>query len=214
MLDLADEAIDAIERGEFMLSAALYLDFSGGQRFWTGDGPREFPFDPGVDYLGVGDRSLIKPLASAIGTANAGVEIDVSSIHPDIAPAIHGMPYRGAPALLHWLIFDPSGVNFLGELDVFGGRLDQAPVSETIGAQSVITLILQGPLRDLSRANGRTRSDQDQRQIGGPDDGGMKHVAVAGVTTLNWMQKPDKAEEVVNGGVSGPALSGYRIGGF
>lgn len=214
MLDLADEAIDAIERGDFMLGAALFLDFSGGHRFWTGDGAREFPFDPGAEYLGVGDRSLIRPLAETLGAANAGFEIDVSNIDPNIAPAIHGMPYRGAPAILRWLVFDSSGTNFLGEMDVFGGRLDQAPVSETIGGQSAITLILHGPLRDLSRANGRTRSDQDQRQIGGPDDGGMKHVAVAGVTTLYWGQRPEKAEQVVNGGNAGAPLSGYRVGGF
>lgn len=214
MLDLADEAIDAIERGDFMLAAALKLAFGGGHRFWTGDGPREFPFEAGETYKGVGDRSFIRPVGAALGDSAGGLEIDVSNIHPDIAPAIHGQPYRGKPAILHWLIFDASGINYLGELDVFRGRLDQAPVSETIGGPSVITLQLEGPLRDLSRANGRTRSDQDQRQIGGPDDGGMKHVAIAGVTTLYWGQKPEKAEQVVNGGNNGAALAGYRIGGL
>lgn len=213
MLPLSEEAIDALERGEFMIAAALQLVWGPGYRFWTGDGPRTFEFDP-EPFLGVGDRAFIKDVSAQLGSGADWLELGVSGIDPDIAPAMHAEPYRGKPAILHWLIFDASGINYLGVLDMFRGKVDQAPITETVGGQSIITLKLEGPLLDLGRSNGRTRSDQDQRQIGGPDDGGMKHVAVAGVTTLTWGQKPEKAAEVVNGGNAGAALSGFQIGGL
>lgn len=183
----SEEALDALASGKAMVAGAAKLAFAQEWRFWSGRGPRMLA---GEEYTGIGAAALIVPIAHSIGAAASAVNLVLFNLEPDVAHSIENEDYYQRPVTIWRLIHDENGIEALDEAVFLRGRCDVAPISETIGGVATLTLVIEGPKLDLQRRGARTRSNADQRVLGGPSDGSFKHAGTAAKQTLYWGQKP------------------------
>lgn len=212
MKTLPSEAVDALGDDKLVISAAARLALpSGTVRLWSGYG--ELAID-GEPFKGIGAKALLTPITADNGGSATGIEIQLSGLDPDVAASIEDEDYQQKPITIWRLIFDAKGVNLLAAPIFMRGRLDVAPITETIGGPSIITFKIEGPRLDMNRKGSRIRSDPDQRTIGGTIDGALRHITVAGQKTLTWGQKPAAAPLSRPWFVGAGAITGIPRPGF
>lgn len=197
------EALEALAGHKLVFAAAIKIVLPDETfRLWTGHGNLAIDGED-EPFKGVAAPAIFCPIGGELGGGSSGIEITLSKLDPDIAATIEDSDYHQKPVTIWRLIFDPKGATLLGAPVFMRGRLDTAPIVETIGGQSAIMFKIEGPRRDMSRSNARIRSDTDQRLID-PDDGCLKHISVAGRKTLSWGGVPTPGVSSVGGGNGGP----------
>lgn len=145
------------------------------------------------DFVGVPIAALRGPAASAIGGAAGGRRLRLSPLEPVVAQRLLGQPLRGAKVTLWRLVLAPSSATVLGALRVTVGRFGAPELTETIGGPSALEIPIEDSALDLSRRGARTRSDADQRLLGGPNDASFAAIATSGEKTLSWGAAPPAA---------------------
>lgn len=199
---LSAEALAALASGDNIVAGAVRIGVEPNVlRFWGGHGV--FVID-GEAYLGVGDRGLVNASAGALGGAEAGAEVTLSGVDPDVAAGLNLKSLRGAPVVLHRLIFNGTGARLLHAAVYLRGRIDRAPVTETPGGTSTITLGIEGAARGLGRRSERMRTDADQRQILATD-GGFRRIAYAAEKSIYFGGQPPARAGQAFGGVGAAA---------
>lgn len=197
MKSFSTEALAALVSGDNMVSGAVQIGAEpNALRFWGGFGVLAFD---GMAFMGVGDRGLVSASAGALGGQEAGAELRLSGVDPDIVAGLDLRSLRGKPTILWRLIFNGAGSTLLHAGVFLRGRVDRAPVEETPGGTSTIVIGVEGAARGLGRRSERMRTDADQRLISATDTA-FKRIAYAGEKTIYWGGKP-------------PARSGSAFGG-
>lgn len=201
MKTIATAALEALDRGDAIVTGAVEIGATPPVRVWGGNG--RLPFD-GRTFEGIGDRGLVQVVGGALGGTSQAITLTLSGIEPEVLQLLDADEVSGAPAVLWRLIFSSDG-NTLLDYNVWArGRLDQLPQEEEVGGTATIKAVLETAARGLSRRGGRMRSDADQRLID-PNDGFFKHVSYAGQKTLYWGgRKPANAGSALGGSYSTP----------
>lgn len=205
MKPIASDALTQLQgRAPIIAGAARLSCVEATYRLWSGYGslPGSAVGDS-VDYSGIGAMALITPHASQIGGAADALTVTLSGLDPDVAAAVEEGGYHQRPITIWRVIFSPNGHTPLGYMTMLRGRIDYITQRETPSAdkgEAALDIQIEGPRRDMNRANARIASNVDQRLID-PDDGSLKHVSIAAVKTLKWGQ------HMVTGG---GALGGVR----
>lgn len=202
-------ALEALEKGEAMVTGAIEAGSVPPIRVWGGNGPITFDgrtFDP------VGDRGLVQVAGGALGDAAQSITLTLSGIDPETLALLDAGEVQGAPCILWRLIFNQAGTTLL-DFDIWGrGALDTLPREDQIGGAAKIIARLETPARGLGRRGGRMRSDADQRLID-PADGFFKNVSFAAEKTLYWGgRRPARAGSALpgtGGGGGGGSLDGF-----
>ena len=197
MKTLSPAARQALAQKRVILSGAASFQFGATWNFWSGDGELTLP---GLGlFKGISARALLTPLTNEVGGGADGVRLQVSGLETQVAVSIEEEDYRQKPVTIWRLIFSTTDQSLLHQAVYFRGRVDTIMTRETRPGESQIEIVIEGSARDMSRANGRMRSDADQRLLGGAADGGMKHISTAPDRTLNWGQKPSTARSSLPG---------------
>lgn len=205
MKTFSAEAVAAIASGAAVTSAAAWFGGAEAAGFWGGFGPLVIEGRP---YVGVGDRAFVQVSAGALGANAQGGTLSLSGVDPDVAGALGLAALRGVPVIIYRLIFNGSGNRLLHAAVYLRGRVDRAPVIETPGGSSTITIAIEGAARGLGRRSERSRSHADQQLIL-PGDTGLKRIAYAGNKEIIWGGKPPERA----GGAMGGSFFGSG-GGF
>lgn len=212
MRSMAPAARAALEAGEAIEAGAVAIFCDPVFATWGGWGDLTIVI-PGIGpvvHKGNGDRTMVQETGGGLGGAEQGFQIALSGVDPDNDPLDTATGVRGAPAIIHRLIFDGTGANLL-DTEVRGrGRLDEMPRTDTPGGTSTITLKIEGAARGAGRQGARARTDADQRLING-NDGGFRRISHAGDVTLNWGGKKPERAGVAMGGSFGNGLLGRAV---
>ncbi|MDO7841073.1 hypothetical protein [Sphingomonas immobilis] len=196
----SDEAIEAIERGDVIVSGAVEILSDPPVRVWGGY--NQIVID-GQTFDGIGDRGLAAVSGGALGGAEQNVTLELSRIEPDVIALFDAGPLRRVITVIRRLLFDGSGTQLLHAEIFTRGTLDQLPVEETPGGTSTIKASVETAARGLGRRGGRMRTDADQRLIKATD-GGFKAIAYAGQKNLYWGgKKPATAANALTSGSAG-----------
>lgn len=195
MKDFGPDAMAAIASGRVMSVGAVHIATSPDVlALWGGYGELELPDAPGVTFLGIGDRGLIRATGAALGGADQGISLELSGVDPALLPLIDPLAAKRAAVVCWRLLFDTSGTQLLAAPIFTRGRVDQVKVREVPGGTATITCLVEGAVRGLGRAGGRMRSDADQR-LCDPDDEGFAGVSHAGETVIYWGGKPGQTSQ-------------------
>lgn len=205
MKTFSAEAVAAIASGDVLTSAAAWFGGAEATGFWGGFG--NLVVD-GRAYVGVGDRAFVQVSAGAVGANAQGGTLSLSGVDPDIAGALSLAALRGVPVIIYRLIFNGSGVRLLHAAVFLRGRVDRAPIVETPGGTSTISIGIEGAARGLGRRSERTRSHHDQQMILAGDTG-LRRIAYAGDKEIIWGGKPPERA----GGAMGGSYAGVGGGG-
>ena len=211
---LPQAALDALASGDVVVSASAAFHFGTVHRVWSGIGALAIEGDA---YTGIGARGLLIPIAEDIGGAASGLRLRLSGLETAVAMTIEAEDYHQRPVVLRRLIFGPDRRTLLAWPAFFRGRVDLVRIEEEVGGEAVLEIAVESGARDLDRFGSRVRSDADQRVLGGPTDGGMKHVAAAGERTLYWGALPParaRSAAPVGGGAGGGSGFGGAGGDF
>lgn len=185
LIDL--DALAAYRRGDAVIDGALYLASAPtAYAIWGGVGDLIIN---GVTYSGIGAHMLCQNSSGAIGGSEQNVTVLISGVEPEHMALIEMASLRRAPYVLWRITRDATGRQLLDVQAYSRGRVDQAPVEETPGGTSTISLMLEGAARGMGRNGGRVASDADQRLID-PDDAGLSAVSFAAEKTLYWGGRP------------------------
>lgn len=203
MKELSDEAITAIGGGAIIMSGSVKFVFGQSWRFWGGEGQLTHAGEP---YLGLGAAALIVPIGSERGGSAEGVELSLSGLDPDVAASIEAEDYHQKPAIIRRLLFAEDRATLLDAPVFMRGRVDTIEIVETTGGASTVRIKVTGPRGDMSRRGARIRSNADQRVLGGPTDGGMRKISVAGRRVLHWGRRPEVAGQALRGVTATPNL--------
>lgn len=209
MKTFSSAALDALERGDAIVSAALAVYGSPPVFIWGGEGDLTFAGDTGSEiYSGIGDRGLVKISGGQVGGAAQNVTLVLSGVAPEAIELLDSSEVKDASAVLRRLIFDSTGKTLLGAYVFTRGRLDTLETAETIGGEAAIQATIESAARGLGRRGGRLRSDADQRLVNAAD-GFFRNVSFAGEKMLYWGGKrPTGAGTAVTGGAGGGGLGG------
>jgi hypothetical protein len=178
--DYSSEALDAIERGEVIVSGAVAIYCEPPVFVFGGYGTIEIDGDT---YVGIGDRTLAQTSSGAIGASEQNLSIGVSGIDPEALQLLEASEIQSAPAKTYRLVADGSGTKVLDCRIFKRGRVDQLSIQDVIGGTATVTAELESAARGLGRQGYRMRSDADQRLID-PLDGFFKHVSYAATKTI------------------------------
>lgn len=184
------EALAALDSGDVIVSGAVRIGSATPLCIWGGEGSLTLDAGFGLEaYRGVADRGLVSVSGGALGGVEAGAELRLSGVDPDVAGQLNLETARGEPVVLWRLIFNGTGARLLQASVYMRGSVDRAPVEETPGGTSTITVGVEGAARGLGRRSERMHSDADQRLIS-PSDSGFKRIAYAGEKQIFWGGKP------------------------
>lgn len=184
---------DAVAHGAVRIGAAPNII-----RFWGGHGVLTID---GEAYLGIGHRGLVSVSGGSLGGAEAGTEIVLSGVDPDIAGRLNLKAIRGQPVVIYRLFFNGTGARLLHAAVYQRGRVDRAPRQETPGGTSTIRIAVEGAARGLGRRSERMRTDSDQRLISA-SDGGLRRIGHAAEKQIYLGGKPPQRAGQAFGGVS------------
>lgn len=208
MKSYSTAALAALASGDAIVSGAVRIGTAPNLlRYWGGHGA--WVID-GEAYIGIGDRGLVEASAGTLGGQETGAQIRLSGVDPDVISGLDLRALRRQPIVLWRLIFDGSGSQLLQASVFLRGRIDSAPVEETIGGTSAIVLGIEGAARGLGRRSERMRSDADQRLIS-PTDGGLRRIAFAGEKAIYWGGKPPQRSGQAFGASPLAAMGGVLI---
>lgn len=196
-------ALAAIQSTTPVIAGAAKFEFATSYRLWSGYGDLTIASET---YTGVGATALIVPIRSTMGSGVEAVDLTLSGLDPNIAATIEAEDYAQKPCTIWRAVFAGDGVTLLDAAVFYRGRVDVVQIREQPGGTSTIVVTVEGAGRDLERRGVRTKSDTDQRILGGATDGSMKWKATAPERTLYWGQKPSTAPIDGVGASRRPAL--------
>lgn len=179
-------ALDALRRGEVIVSGAVRFGTATPVCVWGGHGPLTLA---GEVYAGLGQRGLIRVSGGSLGGQEQGPELTLSGVDPEVVPALGLVSLRGVSVVIRRLVFDGTGANLLQDSVFLRGRVDRATTEETPGGESVIRIAVEGAARGLGRRSERMRTDSDQRLISATD-GGLRRVTFAGEKIIYFGGRP------------------------
>lgn len=189
-------AMAAIEAGTAIVSGAVEILSTPAIRVWGGYGQLLIN---GATYEGIGDRGMAQVAGGATGGTAQNVTLKLSGIESEVIELLDADEVRGASVAVYRLIFSGDGLTLLDAQVFTRGRLDQLPITETIGGEAAILALIESAARGLGRRGGRMRSDADQRLVKA-DDGFFRNVSYAPEKNLAWGGKRSAAARTVLSG--------------
>ena len=201
MKSFSAEALAALASGDNIVHGAVRIGVApNALRFWGGHGVQVID---GEAFLGVGHNALVAASAGTLGGGEAGAELRLSGVDPDVVAGLDLRSLRRKPVVLWRLIYNGSGSRLLHAAVFLRGRVDRVVMEDTPGDSSTIVVGVEGAARGLGRRSERMRTDADQRLIS-PTDGGLRRIAYAADKQISWGGKPPAR--------AGGALGGNGIG--
>lgn len=216
MKAFSSPALEALAAGDVIVSAAVWLETSPEPvAAWGGHGDLVLPHPrlagEYVAFTGIGDRGLVTASAGTLGGAEQAAEVVLAADDPEVFAGLDLTVLRNVPAVIWRLVFDGSGTTLLQASVFLRGKVDDAPLVETPGGDSRITVTIEGAARGLGRRSARMRTDADQRTISATD-GGLRRVSHAGEKVIYAGGKPPVRAGAAIGGVTAGNSGGYAVG--
>lgn len=198
----------ALAAGQVVSHGAIRLETAEGPvRVWSGYGTLGID---GEDYLGIGERGLVRETGGQIGGAAGSYVLELSGVgygELDFDPLL----IRGAPVQIWRLGFNVTGQVLLDATRYERGRVDTFTREEEVGGLSTLKIGVKGAAAAAGRALARMRSDADQRLVEG-DDNAFRKIAVAPIVDLYWGgYLPERGGSAL-GGSSFPGPIGKAVG--
>ena len=110
------------------------------------------------------------------------------NLAPAVTTIIANEVWHQRPCTLFMAVMDGAGAA-QHVMPMFSGFLDDIEISDSEGQATTVSLSIESNNRELSRSNGRTRSDSDQRRVSA-GDGFFKHAANAATdSSIYWGRK-------------------------
>lgn len=211
MKTFSAEALAALASGDNIVHGAVRIGTApNALRFWGGHGVQVID---GEAFLGVGHNALVAASAGALGGGEAGAELRLSGVDPDVVAGLDLRSLRRRPVVLWRLIFNGSGSLLLHAAVFLRGRVDSVVMDDVPGGASTIVIGVEGAARGLGRRSERMRTDSDQRLISF-SDGGLRRIAYAADKQISWGGKPPVRAGGALGGSGIAAVGGFSVPGL
>lgn len=184
MKSLPSGVLSLLESGRFAVRTMLRVDLvSGPAGVWSD--AHDIVFEA-VTYKGLAGNMTVDPIASTSDLNSDQVRVTLSGLDPDALAIVDDSDWYQRPAVVYDAYLDAAGAVIHVE-PAFVGFLDTAARSDRAGQPATIELAIESTSRELSRSNGRTYSNSDQRAVGGATDGFLKHLAQSNSdTNIYW----------------------------
>lgn len=193
MLSLPSGVISALESGRFAVRIMARFDLTtGAVGIWNDTYDVSLG---GVTYTALGPNLQLAPISSRSQLGSEQVELTASHVSPDVGSIIDGIDWAQQPATIFRAFLDDAGA-VLHAQTFFSGFLDHVTIADAADDTATVRMLIESNNRELSRANGRLRSDNDQRLIGA-NDGFFKHAVASAVDSeIYWGRKgPQKVKK-------------------
>ncbi len=191
-------ALAALENSEALVFGAVEFHVSPTPVYVFG-GYGTLTID-GKTFEGIGANATVAPTSFEMGGAETGVTLRLPGVDQTVTALIAAEQLRGVPCVIWRCIADKDGVNLLGANVFFRGRVDQTPLSDTIGGASEARIDVEGSARGLNRSGARLANLADQKLVDASDTS-FERIATVGGITLYWLgEAPKRASAAVNGG--------------
>lgn len=155
-------AVETAVQGDIIAAGLVEMLFdSGPVRLWTGIG--DLPFQ-GNTYTGAGTLGDMSSVQESLGLRANGMTFTYSGASQAMLDLAKSEPVQGRTVNTWVALFDAGHALMEDPLKVHSGLADTVQASDA-GADSVITLSVEGQLVDLKRPlERRYYSDQDQQR--------------------------------------------------
>lgn len=184
MKALPSNVIALLESGRFAVRQMLRVELAsepGG--VWTG---AHDVIHGGLTYRGLAGNMEIEPIPASTELDADRVRVVMSGLDPHALSLVSGSEWHQRPATVFDAYLDEAG-NVMHVEPAFVGALDHVERTDVEDGSATIALSIESHNRELHRSTARVYSDADQRAVGGPSDGLLKHLAVANaVTDIYW----------------------------
>lgn len=176
-----------LETGCHAVRFALRFDLATGpEGIWTDTFEM---VHGGLTYYPVGSSLAFSATPGAVGLNADQLEVTTTGLSAKLNAVIAARNWHQRPATLYRVFLDDAGAVLHVEAE-FSGFLDHVSVSDVGDGLSAVALRIESNSRELNRAIGRTRSDNDQRQHVDSADAFYSFVgAVAAQQEIYWGRK-------------------------
>ena len=184
MIVLPPAALAAIEDGRITVRLALRADLDDGPHgIWNDVWDMVFG---GCTFAAAGGNLTFDGISGSSTMSADKVTVSVSGLNQTINDIVSNRVWHQRPATIFIVWLDDSG-QIMHVLPRFSGFLDAVAIADKAGGLATMALSIESNNRELSRQGTRTRSNADQRQVGGASDGFYAHVAAVAVNqNIYW----------------------------
>lgn len=186
MLSLPTGISDLLDEGRYAIRYMILVEKDGGDvGIWNG---AYSLLSSGVTYTPLAGNMIVSEVPASSNLDSDRVQVQVTHLLPAVAGILDDDDWHQRPCTL-FLAFlnDAGGVQHV--MARFSGFLDTAEITDAADDLCTLSISIESNARELSRANGRTRNDADQRRVSATD-GFFKHAAnAASDTSIYWGRK-------------------------
>ncbi len=166
------------------LLAKFALD-GGDEGIWSDS------YDITVDsvlYLGIAGNIEVEAFPSAANLSIETVVLRMSNLDSDVNSLIDSELWHQRGVTLYVGHLDDTG-DIISAIPRFSGFMDSVSIVEQANGLSVVLCRIESNSREFVRTGTHTRSDPDQRRLGGTLDGFFKHTAQSVTQPIFWGRK-------------------------
>lgn len=190
---LSPSALAALDAGRFAVRSLIVVDMPTELvGFW------DDCYDATIEgqlYLATNGGFSVSGISSGADLAARNVDITISGLDSNAATRIEAAGWHQRPITLSLALMAIDTPQTLYVNQWFAGFLDQLIRRERAGDKSTLVFRCESLSRELGRKGTRRRSDADQRQLGGADDGFFKHTVAASTLPVEWGRRQTQPQK-------------------
>jgi hypothetical protein len=187
MLSIPSEIQTLVESGRFSVRLMIRVDLDDGpQGIWND------LYDVTIDdcpYSGIGGNLQTDAFSGSAALDVDNLDFQITGLSSEARALVENENWHQRPASVFIAFLDDAQA-IQHTMVRYAGFLDSVQVVDQADGTSVMHVIIENSNRALDLATNRTRSDADQRSVGGSTDGFAKYVAQANSNTdISWGRK-------------------------
>lgn len=182
----------ALQSGRARVRKLVRFDLDGGSEgIWNETYDLVYE---GCTYHGLGPNLEIGSIQSRTEMSSSAVPIVAPGCDSSVRAIIDGIDWHQRPAVVQIAFLDDAG-DVIHIEPRMSGFLDHVSIEDAADQTCNVNMTIESNNRELSRSNGRLRSDSDQRQLDdAEDDTFFENVATSSVDdNILWGNNTGKA---------------------
>lgn len=142
----------------------------------------------GVEFGALAGAMAVSSIPGETGLGTDAMDVTITGLSTTVLDIIAASQWHQRPAIVSIAFLDGAGaVTYVHPL--FSGYMDTLDDTSSVDGSTTLLLRLESNSRELGRANGRTRSDGDQRRVDSLDGLYRYTGAVAANNSIYWGRK-------------------------
>lgn len=188
MLSIPSEIQTLVESGRFSVRLMIRVDLDDGpQGLWN---DLYNVTDGDCTFYGIGGNLQTDAFSGSAALDVDNLDFQITGLAPEARAIIDNEQWHQRPASVFIAFLDDAGA-VQHTMVRYSGFLDSCQFADQADGTAILHVIIENSNRALDLATGRTRSDADQRAVGGADDGFCKYVTAANAKAgdIYWGRK-------------------------